>query len=96
MYKKHFTNYFSHFYSVRKSMDSKAEVNTHSQRNYPLNISENQRDFIIWNSWLNNVFPSFSLRLPTCPVVLEALARAVGIHRATSMTTWHQDYPPHQ
>lgn len=40
--------------------------------------------------------PSFSPRLPTCPLVLEGLARAVGIHRVTWMTTWHQDYPPHQ
>lgn len=84
------------FYLARKSMHSKAKVNTHFQCSYPLNIPENQRDFNIYSSRYTDVFHSFSLRLPTCPLVLEGLARAVGIHRVTWMTTWHQDYPPHQ
>lgn len=47
--------------------------------------------------WSIDAFPpSFSLRLPTCPWVLEELARAVGIRRITWMTAWHQDYPLRQ
>lgn len=48
---------------------------------------------VLTNSY---IFLPSSLPLPTCPWVLEEWARVGDTAKATSMTTWHQDCPPHQ